>query len=472
MQAALLWRMIQHCVRSVDVETALGCVIHDICEPLGWPVAHVYLPDPDPVRPRRMTPSGIWHLDDPRRYGRLREATERTSFERDEGLIGRAWARGEPIWEHDIHEDPSFKRLRIEPHLTVRAAIAIPLVFHGRILAILEFFSEEAIEPDELLLGLFDELAWELGTLTEQKRIDTLLERSAAEYYRGLHEAPIPLLALDAGGTIRFWNRATVEVFGVGGQWAGRRVEDLLAERFELEVSVWTVGRYLKRWGLTPQKPLRRAYERDSEAVRRWLEEEDPAIQTRAKREGAAIHWGDEMGLRSDHQAGTSYGRKGQTPVVPGTGQRFGCNLISTITNRGTLRFMVFHQRFTAEVMIEFLRRLLRSVDRKVFLIVDGHPAHTARRVKRWVAQRSDRLELFFPPGYSPELNPDEVLNQGVKSNAVGRERPENKQQMMRQVRSYLRSTQRDPQIVRRYFLEDHVRYAADPSMFTTSCSP
>jgi hypothetical protein len=157
---------------------------------------------------------------------------------------------------------------------------------------------------------------------------------------------------------------------------------------------------------------------------------------------------------------------------VPGTGHRFGCNLISTITNRGTLRFMVFHQRFTAEVMIEFLRRLLRSVDRKVFLIVDGHPAHTARRVKRWVAQRSDRLELFFPPGYSPELNPDEVLNQDVKSNAVGRERPENKQQMMRQVRSYLRSTQRDPQIVRRYFLEDHVRYAADPSMFTTSCSP
>lgn len=119
--------------------------------------------------------------------------------------------------------------------------------------------------------------------------------------------------------------------------------------------------------GPEAQEALRRAYERDPEAVRRWLEQEYSAIRTRAKREGGAIHWGDEMGLRSDHQAGTSYGRKGQTPVVPGTGHRFpprADNLISTLTNRGTLRFMVFHQRFTADVMIEFLRRRLRSVDR------------------------------------------------------------------------------------------------------------
>ena len=201
--------------------------------------------------------------------------------------------------------------------------------------------------------------------------------------------------------------------------WTREAVQHLLAERFDLHVSVWTVGRYLKAWGLTPQKPLRRAYEQDPEAVRRWLEEEYPAIRDRAKREGAAIHWGDEMGLRSDHQAGTSYGRKGRTPVVPATGQRFGCNLISSITNRGALRFMVFKQRFTADVMIRFLQRLLRSVDRKVFLIVDGHPAHRAGKVKRWVARRSDRLELFFLPGYSPELNPDEVLNQDVKTRAM-----------------------------------------------------
>src|SRR5262245_22804473 len=134
--------------------------------------------------------------------------------------------------------------------------------------------------------------------------------------------------------------------------WTRQAVCHLLSQRFELEVSVWTAGRYLAAWGLTPQKPLRRAYEQDPVAVQRWLKEEYPAILARAKREKALIHWGDEMGLRSDHQSGTSYGIKGQTPVIPGTGKRFGCNMISAITNRGELSFMVFKQRFTATVFI------------------------------------------------------------------------------------------------------------------------
>jgi len=253
--------------------------------------------------------------------------------------------------------------------------------------------------------------------------------------------------------------------------WTREAAQTLLREPFGVDVSVWTVGRYLKRWNLTPQKPLRRAYERDPAAVQRWLDEEYPAIRRRAKREKAEIHWGDQMGLRSDHQAGTSYGRRGRTPVVPGTGKRFGCNMMSTITNRGTLRFMVFKSRFNTPVMIEFLRRLIRSVNRKVFLIVDGHPVHRSRKLKRWLAERSEAPELFYLPAYSPELNPDELLNQDVKTNAVGRERPANQHQMINQVRSYLRATQRDPELVQRYFLEEHVRYAADPSMFTTRCS-
>src|SRR5207245_1570018 len=130
--------------------------------------------------------------------------------------------------------------------------------------------------------------------------------------------------------------------------WTREAVQQLLARRFGVHVSVWTVGRYLRAWGLTPQKPVRRAYEQNPAAVRRWLKKEYPAIRAQAKREKAEIHWGDEMGLRSDHPAGRSYGRRGQTPVVPGTGQRFRCNLISAITNRGRLAFMVFHQRFTA----------------------------------------------------------------------------------------------------------------------------
>lgn len=243
--------------------------------------------------------------------------------------------------------------------------------------------------------------------------------------------------------------------------WTREAVGQLIHERYGIELSVWTVGRYLRRWGFTPQKPLRRAYERDPAMVKKWLEEEYPAIRRQAKREKAAIHWGDEMGLRSDHQTGTSYGRKGQTPVIPGTGQRFRCNMISTITNQGSLTFMVFKRRFTADVMIQFLRRLVRQSKRKVYLIVDGHPVHRSGKVKRWVEKHKQQLRLIQLPGYSPDLNPDELLNQDVKSNALGRRRPSNQGEMIGDVRSYLRSTQRQPAIVRKFFEHETVQYAA-----------
>jgi transposase len=243
--------------------------------------------------------------------------------------------------------------------------------------------------------------------------------------------------------------------------WTRDAVRELIADRFEIDLSVWTVGRLLRKWGFTPQKPLRRAYERDPVAVQCWLDEEYPAIRRQAKREKAEIHWGDEMGLRSDHQTGTSYGRKGRTPVVAGTGQRFRCNMISTITNRGRLSFMVFKKRFTADVMIEFARRLIRQSSHKVFLIVDGHPVHRSRKVKQWVENHGQDIQLFRLPGYSPELNPDELLNQDVKSNALGRRRPHNQDEMIGDVRSYLRSTQRQPNTVKNYFQEENVAYAA-----------
>jgi len=243
--------------------------------------------------------------------------------------------------------------------------------------------------------------------------------------------------------------------------WTREAVAMLIERRFGVRRSLWTVGRYLKGWGFTPQKPTRRALERDPAAVRSWLEKQYPAIRSQAKQEGAEIHWGDEMGLRSDHQSGTSYGRRGQTPVIPCPGQRFGCNMISTVTNRGTLRFMVFTGKFNAGVLIRFLGRLLRSTRRKVFLIVDGHPTHKARKVERWVAEHARRLRLFYLPAYSPELNPDEFLNNDVKSNAVGRRRAGTARELVDNVRGYLRSTQRQPAIVRSYFRAKSVRYAA-----------
>ncbi len=242
--------------------------------------------------------------------------------------------------------------------------------------------------------------------------------------------------------------------------WTREAVGELLARRFGVRVSVWTVGRYLRGWGFTPQKPVRRAYERNLEAVRQWLREKYPAIQAKAKREGAEIHWGDEMGLRSDHQAGRSWGRRGQTPVIPGTGRRFGCNMISTITNRGRLYFMVFKERFNARVFITFLKRLRRQVGRKVILIVDEHPAHKAREATRWLKSQETHFQLYFLPPYSPELTPDELLNQDVKTNAVGRRRAVDQVDLIANVRGYLRSTQKMPHIIRSYFQEEHVRYA------------
>ena len=243
--------------------------------------------------------------------------------------------------------------------------------------------------------------------------------------------------------------------------WTREAVAQLIERRFGIRLSIWTVGRYLARWGFTPQKPIRRAFEQKPDEVRHWLEEKYPAIQKQAKHEKAEICWGDEMGLRSDHAVGRSYGRRGQTPIIPGTGQRFGCNMISSITNRGRLNFIVFKKRFRSDVFTEFLRRLVRQSNRKVFLIVDSHPVHRSRKVKKWVEKNDHNIRLFFLPSYSPELNPDEVLNQDVKSNAVGRRRAGNQQELISNVRKYLRSRQRQPHIVRQYFQEKHVRYAA-----------
>jgi len=242
--------------------------------------------------------------------------------------------------------------------------------------------------------------------------------------------------------------------------WTREAVQSLLVTRFQIRVSVWTVGRYLKRWGFTPQKPVRKAYERDPEAVRAWLERRYPAIRRQAAREKAEIHWGDEMGLRSDHQTGTTYGRKGKKTAIPSTGQRFGCNMISTITNRGRMSFMVFKQHFTGNVMIEFLRRLVRQSRSKVFLIVDRHPVHRSGKVERWIESHEHHIRLFFLPDYCPDLNPDELLNQDVKAHAVGRQRPRNQPEMIRNVRFYLRSTQRQPDIVQSYFQAEQVSYA------------
>jgi transposase len=246
-----------------------------------------------------------------------------------------------------------------------------------------------------------------------------------------------------------------------GFLWTRALVCELIERRFGIQVSEKTAGRYLRRWGFSPQKPARRALEQDPLAVKQWLQTEYPAVRERAKREKARILWADETGLRSDHTAGSSWAPVGQTPVIAGTGKRFGANVVSAISNQGQMQFMVFKQRFIAKVFLEFLRRLIRAAaSQKVILILDGHPVHRAAAVRRFAQANSELLELVFLPGYSPELNPTELLNQDLKSNALGRKRPHTQAEMLDDTRGWLRSTQRQPRLVARYFDGRHVTYA------------
>lgn len=242
--------------------------------------------------------------------------------------------------------------------------------------------------------------------------------------------------------------------------WTRELVRELIEREFEIAISVETVGRYLKRWGLTVQKPSRRAFEQSAPEVARWLQAEYPRIHAEAAAEGAEILWGDEAGVRSDHQTGTSWGLKGITPVVRRSGKRFSVNVISTVTNEGNLRFMVFEGRFTQQVFIEFMRRLTAGTTRRIYLIVDNHVVHRGKIVRAWLAKHADQIRVIRLPSYSPELNPDELLNQDLKQH-VGRTRNTTAKQLAKDVRGHLRRRQRQPEIVRGYFTAPTTAYAA-----------
>jgi transposase len=242
--------------------------------------------------------------------------------------------------------------------------------------------------------------------------------------------------------------------------WTRAAVQLLIQREYAVRLSLTAVGGYLKRWGLSAQRPVKRAYERNDEAIAQWLAQVYPRIATRAKREKACIYWGDETGLRSDDVRGRGFAPVGQPSVVQVPGRRFGCNVISALTNRGEMSFMVFEGRFQADKFIIFCERLIKQSGRKVFLIVDGHPAHRAKVVKHWLREHAERIELFFLPGYAPDLNPDELLNGDIKR-AVGQVRPRDREAMKAATRKWLHRRQKQPAILANFFNEPHVRYAA-----------
>jgi transposase len=242
--------------------------------------------------------------------------------------------------------------------------------------------------------------------------------------------------------------------------WTCAMIRDLIRDRFGVRLSEVSVGRLLKKLGLSPQRPLHRAYQQDPAAVERWLTEEYPKIRALAKRTGATIYFGDEAGVRSDAHAGTTWAPVGQTPVVRTTGARFGLNLISALSPRGSLRFMVVPGRLTAVKFCIFLRRLLHNAPGPVFLIVDGHPTHRAAAVKQFVQATEGKLRLFTLPAYSPELNPDELVWNTLKAQ-VGHRALAGPDHLKATVLACLRALQKLPDTVQAFFRERHVQYAA-----------
>lgn len=244
--------------------------------------------------------------------------------------------------------------------------------------------------------------------------------------------------------------------------WNARAVKALIKQCFLVEMPVRTVRSYLARWGFTPQRPLKRAFEQKPELVQRWLDTEYPAIAARAKAERAEIHWGDETGVSSVEHFARGYAPKGKTPVlVLSQAKRERINLISSVTNRGDMRFMLYEESLTADVLIKFLERLIKDAQRKVFLVLDNLRVHHSRKVQAWLREHIGDIEIFFLPSYSPELNPDEYLNADLKARLNAAEPVRNRTQLKGKVISHLRSLQMQPARVASYFRAQHIRYAA-----------
>jgi transposase len=243
--------------------------------------------------------------------------------------------------------------------------------------------------------------------------------------------------------------------------WTAAMVQALISERFNVPLSHSSVCRLLHQLGLSAQRPLWRAYQQDPKAVRQWLEADYPAIRRQARRVGAQIFFADEAGVRSDFHSGTTWGKRGRTPVISSTGARFGANLISAVSAQGQLRFMLTKGRVTAAVFIEFLRRLLVNAAAPIFLVVDGHPTHRAKSVARFVAEQHGRLALFHLPPYSPELNPDELVWNSRKNHGTGRRVITSPEQLQKTIVAHMRQLQKLPALVRSFFHAPTTCYAS-----------
>ena len=243
--------------------------------------------------------------------------------------------------------------------------------------------------------------------------------------------------------------------------WTRQAVSELVEALFGLRLTVRNMGKYLKRWGFTPQRPLKKAYEQNPAAVEKWVNEEYRKIAKAAKTEGAEIQWGDETGLRSDDVRGRGYAPRGKTPVVVANANRAKLSVISTVTNKGQMRWKVFSGALNAKILIGFMKRLVHGRKKRVFLILDNLRVHHSKALKKWLQENEEKMAVFYLPSYSPELNPDELLNADLKQRVTKAAPARNKLALTRTAIGALRSIQKQPSRVITYFQQNDVRYAA-----------
>lgn len=246
------------------------------------------------------------------------------------------------------------------------------------------------------------------------------------------------------------------------GLWTRRIVALLIKRKFGIRLGVTAVGALLAKLGLTPQKPLQRAYQRDPQAIERWQRETYPSIVRRAKREGADIFFWDESGFRADAVQGKTWGLRGETPVVHRPGQRQSISAASAVNARGAFWFRTYKGALDGERFVELLKQLMRHRKRGLHLVLDGLPAHKKAAVKDYVRSVGDKLTLHFLPGYAPDLNPDELVWSHVKRTGTARNPLQKGEQLQDRIEAELLALQRDRPLVRSFFRAPSVSYIAD----------
>jgi transposase len=246
------------------------------------------------------------------------------------------------------------------------------------------------------------------------------------------------------------------------GLWTRQIVAALIAEKFGVRLGVTAIGRLLAELDITPQKPLRRAYERDPVAIERWKTTVFPRLRAQAKRGGAKLFFLDEAGVRSDHVLGRTWGLRGQTPEVPTSGRRQSVNAISAVTARGAFWFETYTERLNATRFVELLTHFMRGRKSPVCLVLDRHPAHIAKVVAQYVQRLAGRLALHFLPGYAPELNPDEFVWHHLKRQGVSKTPLRRDESLRGRVESDLAAIHSRPALVRSFFHAPSVAYTRD----------